>query len=68
MWRAGTQERSSGPYPSQSTRYCRPLPRRLERRSRRTVNAGPPSMTRAGGGGQVEGTSAQAWTGFSLET
>ncbi|MEQ2218444.1 hypothetical protein XENOCAPTIV_003303 [Xenoophorus captivus] len=37
-----TQERSSGPYPSQSTRYCHPRPRLRESMIRRTVQIGCP--------------------------
>ena len=45
----GTQHLSSGPYPSQSMRYCRPLTRRLESRMARIVYAGDPSMSSGGG-------------------
>lgn len=51
----GSQERSSGPYPSQSTRYWNPVPRRRTSRSCLTVKAGALLMGRWGGGGWILG-------------
>ena len=64
----GVHDRSSGPYPSQSTRYWRPRPRRRQFIRRRTVNVSTPSMMRGGGGlGGVE-TRGDVTAGFNLDT
>ena len=64
----GTQERSSGPYPSQSTRYWCPQPRRRTSRRRRTVHAGWLSMTLGGGGGRTGGDNGLVKKGLTWET
>ncbi len=46
---ASTQDLTSGPYPSQSKRYCRTPPRRRESRISWTWYASSPSMMRQGG-------------------
>lgn len=51
---ASTQERSSGPYPSQSTRYWKRDLTCLEFKSILTLYAGIPSMSRGGGGSQAD--------------
>ena len=68
MKRADIHARCSGPYPSQSTRYCSPRPHRRHSMSRLTVNVSPPPMTRGGMG--PTGAEASAWVsaGFTLET
>lgn len=68
IWPAGTHDRSSGPYPSQFTRYWNPRPRCCAVRSFLTVYTRPPSTRRGGGGGLDAGTSGLSWTGFSLDT
>jgi hypothetical protein len=50
MSSTGTQNHSSGPYPSQSTRYCNLPPRHLAFRRELTAYVGLPSMSRGGGG------------------
>ena len=64
----GTQERSSGPYPSQSTRYWCPRPRCRTSRRRWTVYAGWLSMTLGGGGGRTVGDNGLVEMGLTWET
>ena len=49
--RAGTHCLSSGPYPSQSTKYCNPLPRQRDR-NRRSDGVERPTVEEAGGWGR----------------
>ena len=63
----GTQKRSSGPYPSQSTRYWCPRPRRRPSRRRWTVHAGW-LMSLGGGGDGTVGDNGLVETGLTWET
>ena len=67
---AGTQLCSSGPNPSQSTRYWRTPPLLLESRSLRTAYVGAPS-TQTGEGGAAPGNASSSGpgiTGLSSDT
>ena len=63
-----TQDLSSGPYPSQFTKYCRPLPLRRTANSFLTEYTGPPSMNWGVGGGLESGTRGLSLTGLILLT
>src|SRR4029434_1204098 len=66
MFFVDTHALSSGPYPSQSTRYWRPRRRTAKRRL--TVYTGPPSMILRGGGGLVGGTNGLSKAGLIRDT
>lgn len=64
---AGTQDRSSGPYPSQSTRYWTPRPRRLDWSNLRTCRPAPlPPVEAAAVPAQQDTEDSR--TNFTLET
>lgn len=68
MWRRDTHDRSSGLYPSESTKYCQPWPRRKTSRILRTVYAGAPPMIHTGGGRRWVVIGPTQVTGLTRET